>query len=387
MENYNREQACIESLFKKTKLAEIPVEKLEESELNTFSMKSIDEMKYSIQTYGLLTPLTVRETDGFYEVLSGNRRFRAIKELKEEGVLTYETVPCLCLLDENMSKAKRQLVVEVANLDTRKGVDETSHRFRVVECLKELVESGEEEERFIVKRLSEWLGTSERYAAMYKAIFENENKAVKEATESGKISVSDAARLSSMNEEVQQTAINQIMEADNKKAAKEIVKGLAKQEKEKKQREQGKAKEEPPMRESPFPTEPEDYDPSFVDNTDVSEEENGGFLPAEPIDHTENFQKVMDNVSDMGKEDIMKLFQSDGLGMGFEKEFDEAVSDIAATKSPVTYDPETFDYETFSDLIDDLLSKDVIETDTLEADAIHLCYKVVEKFSDKVSEF
>lgn len=384
------QQMSIKSLFERSEMRNVPIGQLKESSLNTFGMTEITEMKQSILTYGLLTPLTVwKDTSSdTYEVLSGNRRFRAIKELKEKEQLPsdrYNEIPCLCLIDDNMSDVKKQLVIEIANLDTRKGVDETSHRFRVVECLKELAETGEVEERKIIKNLAEYIGTSERYAAMYKAIFENPNTSVKEATESGKISVSDAARLSSMNEDIQQKAIDKIIEADDKKTAKAIVKNLAAQERMQKSAEKGISStenansskntiEKGTKKENPIPFQSDNSynkESPSKSNTDAIVERKNGTL-----------QEASDNIDNLDKDEMMALFRSDafGMGIGLEEEFDHAVSDVAAAQNIDPLPVDVFDYETFSDLIDELLAKDTIEQDTPEADAVLLCHKIAEKF-------
>lgn len=57
-----------------------------------FNPDSMDELTRSIERYGVLTPITVREADdGFYELISGERRYRAAFS----AGLTY--IPCLVI--------------------------------------------------------------------------------------------------------------------------------------------------------------------------------------------------------------------------------------------------------------------------------------------------
>lgn len=71
----------------------IPVDKIVPSPLNprrTSDQQGIDELAASILTQGLIQPLVVRLTDtddGIYELISGERRLRAIQKIGEKEVL------------------------------------------------------------------------------------------------------------------------------------------------------------------------------------------------------------------------------------------------------------------------------------------------------------
>lgn len=60
----------------------LPLEALRESPFNNFELTDIEEMKSSILSVGLITPLSVARPDemGAYEILSGGRRFQAISD-------------------------------------------------------------------------------------------------------------------------------------------------------------------------------------------------------------------------------------------------------------------------------------------------------------------
>jgi len=60
------------------------------------TFQRIAELAESIFTYGLLTNLVVRDADarGFYEIKAGERRYRALRLLREQGRLQNEDVPC-----------------------------------------------------------------------------------------------------------------------------------------------------------------------------------------------------------------------------------------------------------------------------------------------------
>ncbi|SDC40619.1 chromosome segregation DNA-binding protein [Pelagirhabdus alkalitolerans] len=52
----------------------------------TFDVDAIDELKQSIMTHGIIQPLLVRESIKGYEIIAGERRFRAAKEAGLETV-------------------------------------------------------------------------------------------------------------------------------------------------------------------------------------------------------------------------------------------------------------------------------------------------------------
>lgn len=77
---------------------------------NEYSIEGIDELKFSIQHNGLKQNLEVTDNgNGTYSLLSGERRYTALKSLVDEGNEQFRLVPCLItdvsksssFLDEN----------------------------------------------------------------------------------------------------------------------------------------------------------------------------------------------------------------------------------------------------------------------------------------------
>ena len=75
-----------------------------------FDDKALEELSQSIQSYGILNPLTVRCRGGRYELVAGERRLRAAK------LAGLTEVPCI-LLDVSMEDAS--LIALVENLQRR----------------------------------------------------------------------------------------------------------------------------------------------------------------------------------------------------------------------------------------------------------------------------
>lgn len=59
------------------------------------TFQRIPELAESIAKYGLLTNLVVRELGGVYQIKAGERRYRALRLLKEQGRLDSDEVGCL----------------------------------------------------------------------------------------------------------------------------------------------------------------------------------------------------------------------------------------------------------------------------------------------------
>lgn len=68
------------------------------------TFQRIGELADSIATYGLLENLVVREADssGCHEIKAGERRYRALRLLKERGRLKNDEVPCFVLRTDGL---------------------------------------------------------------------------------------------------------------------------------------------------------------------------------------------------------------------------------------------------------------------------------------------
>jgi len=100
-------------LLDSTRVLFIPVDQIvpnPDQPRKTFSQQSLEELARSIQTLGLLQPLTVRKIGGKWELVAGERRLRAAKlaGLKE--------VPCLSL---QIDSQQSSLLALVENLQRR----------------------------------------------------------------------------------------------------------------------------------------------------------------------------------------------------------------------------------------------------------------------------
>lgn len=75
-------------------IVKIPLDQIEENELNNYSIENIDELVDSIRTVGLKQNLDVMKIDDqHFKILTGHRRYKALQILSAEDS-KYSMVPC-----------------------------------------------------------------------------------------------------------------------------------------------------------------------------------------------------------------------------------------------------------------------------------------------------
>lgn len=76
-----------------------------------FDEKAMDELATSIRENGLIQPITVRQVDNHYEIIAGERRFRACKQVG------YQTIACYILSPSENQAAEMALVENIQRED------------------------------------------------------------------------------------------------------------------------------------------------------------------------------------------------------------------------------------------------------------------------------
>ena len=97
----------------------------------TIDEGAIAELAASIKQHGLLQPITVRPKDGIYEIVMGERRYRAWQECMKDGNFSAE-IPCI-VKDMTDEEAFDAMITE--NLQ-RKDVDPIEEAFAFGQLLK-----------------------------------------------------------------------------------------------------------------------------------------------------------------------------------------------------------------------------------------------------------
>lgn len=110
----------------KSAIQQLPYEQLIENKLNEeMSMSDIEALKDSIADVGLQQPLVVtRDGADRYRILSGHRRYRALRELLTEGRISYNLFPCVVKDFDRIElpisdEAKEKYAIATTNIENR----------------------------------------------------------------------------------------------------------------------------------------------------------------------------------------------------------------------------------------------------------------------------
>ncbi len=91
-----------------------PIFNIVPMENHPFQVKDDEEMERlveSIREYGVLNPIIVRFRDGYYEIVSGHRRFEACRRLKKQDIPVIvrdlsDDEAILTMVDSNLHREK-----------------------------------------------------------------------------------------------------------------------------------------------------------------------------------------------------------------------------------------------------------------------------------------
>lgn len=190
----------------KFNLLEVPIDKLIPSGNNFYGIREIEELAELIKQTGLLHNLVVRKLDsGMYEILSGERRFRALK------LLNYSKVPCQVIGDLN--DLDSELLLIIANSSARELTDSEKMKQinRLMEIYKEKKKKGEPVPKGKLRdTVGKDLGISGSQVAKYQALNNKLTKEVKDKLEDKTISMEQAKILSKLSKEEQSIKIEEI---------------------------------------------------------------------------------------------------------------------------------------------------------------------------------
>ena len=195
------------------KVTYIPLQDLVTNQHNEgFSMDDIEELKTSIREIGLEQNLVVVPDGGKFRILTGHRRFVALKQLCEEGIEKFRTVPCivkdLTKIDLPLSEQSKELyAIATTNLENRRYTD--ADKLKMMEMLSkvydELRQNGYEN---LGKRrdfLADRLGISSAGVQILNYVDKNIDESFREAFLSERIPLMVANEIAHMPKEAQQS--------------------------------------------------------------------------------------------------------------------------------------------------------------------------------------
>jgi ParB family chromosome partitioning protein len=193
------------------KVTYIPLDNLVPNRHNEgFSMEDVEELKTSIREVGLEQNLVVVPEGGKFRILTGHRRYIALKELFAEGVEKFRTVPCvvkdLSKIDLPLSdRSKEVYAIATTNLENRKLTD--SDKLKLMEMLSQVYDELKEKgyEKLGKRRdfLAERLGISSAGVQILSFVDHNLAPCFKEAFLAEKIPLMVASEIAHMPKDAQ----------------------------------------------------------------------------------------------------------------------------------------------------------------------------------------
>ena len=182
--------------------------------------ESIKELADNIEACGLLHPITVNKIGTEkYQIISGERRFRAITEY-----LQWKSVPCMVF--EGLSSEAAQLKLCMANLAVREYTTSQKYKFYLeVKALLEKMKASGEYKGGLQKGIAEILNVTKRQVARYSSIEKLPAEIQNDVIE-GKITLNQALEYSTASSpNISQTG-------DTFKKISEMLSGLSNEERE-----------------------------------------------------------------------------------------------------------------------------------------------------------
>ena len=183
----------------------IDIDKLKVNNKNFYPIIDIETLAEDISINGLNHNLVIRPIeDGFYEIISGERRYSALKSLVDKGDNKYSKVPCKIV---NLNDVDSEITLIQANAQTRELSD--ADKLKQIERLTELYkEKNGEKVTNIRKLVSKDIGLSEGQVAKYSTVSNNLIPELRTILDEGNLSISNATEFSSLSEENQKIILD-----------------------------------------------------------------------------------------------------------------------------------------------------------------------------------
>lgn len=157
-----------------------------------FNQESLDELAESIHQHGLIQPITVRKNGEGYEIIAGERRYRACKKLG------YFEIPCVVMSADELETAQMALVENIQ----RENLSAIEEAKAYVEIMRQAGCTQEE--------LAERMGKSQSTIAN-KIRLLNLPDSIQEAVQERKITERHARAILSAKKEDQKKVYDQIV--------------------------------------------------------------------------------------------------------------------------------------------------------------------------------
>ena len=175
----------------------ISIDRIIPSEKNLYGIRDIESLADSIRNCGLLHNLVVREADadGLYEIISGERRYRACKLLLDEGDIRFATLPAKVERRESSEVSELKLIIANSAVRELTDYEKVQQSVRIKELLKTLKDQGFPFSGRMRNTVAELMNESATNVARYDVISSNLPDEDMRAFQGGEIGVSQAYEL------------------------------------------------------------------------------------------------------------------------------------------------------------------------------------------------
>ena len=184
------------------KLEYIDIENIIPSEKNFYELTDIDDLAEDILINGLNHNLVVRPlVDGKYEIISGERRYTAIKKLIDQGKEQFKTIPCKV---KDLNDLDAEIVLIQANAQSRELTDaDKLKQIQRLTTLYNIKKSKGEKVGKIREKISNDTGLSQTQVGRYTTINKGLIPELKLVLEKGNLSIANASEFATLSVENQ----------------------------------------------------------------------------------------------------------------------------------------------------------------------------------------
>lgn len=185
----------------------IDINKIKINSKNFYPIVDIESLAEDISINGLNHNLVVRPIENEeYEIISGERRYTALKSLVDKGDNKYSKVPCKIV---KLNDIDSEITLIQANAQTRElsDADKLKQIERLTELYKEKKAKGEKISN-IRGLISKDIGLSSGQVAKYTSISNNLIPGLREVLDEGNLTVSNATEFASLSEDNQKIILD-----------------------------------------------------------------------------------------------------------------------------------------------------------------------------------
>lgn len=189
------------------KLEYIDIDKIIRNEKNFYEITDIDELAEDILLNGLNHNLVVKKVENnLYKLISGERRYTALKKLVDSGESKFKHIPCKI---SNLNEIDSEIVLIQSNAQSRELTE--PEKLIQVQRLTELYsikkKNGETVGR-IRNLISKDTGLSSTQVGRYSSINNNLIPELRELLNEGELSIANASEFSILSKENQNIILN-----------------------------------------------------------------------------------------------------------------------------------------------------------------------------------